>query len=138
MKYSMCIATIGVVGASIASFFGGWDAALKTLIIFMAADYICGLVVAGIFHASKHSTGGRLESREGMKGLFRKAGALLCVLIAAQLDTVLGSDFPRDAVVIAFICNEAISILENLGLMGVPVPQRLKDAVDALKNGKED
>ena len=64
---------VGIVGSLFASLFGGWDAAIVTLIIFMAVDYITGLIVAGVFHASNKSPNGSLESRAGWKGLCRKA-----------------------------------------------------------------
>ena len=106
----------------------------------MAVDYSTGLVVAGVFHRSGKSTTGSLESLAGWKGLCRKGGTLLLVLVAAQLDRVMGSEFCRDAVVIGFLANEAISIIENVGLMGVPFPPILRKAIEVLKNqtGEED
>ena len=67
MKNGICT-IVGVVGSFIASLFGGWDTALVTLMIFMAMDYITGLVVAGVFHKSPKTDGGTLESRAGWKG----------------------------------------------------------------------
>lgn len=128
---------IGVVGSFIASMFGGWDAALMTLLIFMAVDYITGLIVAGVFKASTKSENGALESRAGWKGLCRKGMTLLIVLVAYQLDVVMGSAFIRDAVIIAFIANETISIIENAGLMGVPIPGVIQKAIDVLKQKAE-
>lgn len=77
---------IGAVGGAIASIFGGWDAAMTTLIIFMCIDYLSGLIVAGVFHASRKTDSGALESRAGWKGLCRKGMILLIVLIAYRLD----------------------------------------------------
>lgn len=128
------MAMAGVAGGALATLLGGWDMALQTLIVFMAADYITGLVVAGVFHRSGKSATGSLESRAGWKGLCRKGGTLLLVLVAAQLDCVMGSEFCRDTVVIGFLANEAISIIENAGLMGVPFPPVLKKAIDVLKS----
>ena len=128
---------IGFIGSLIASQFGGWDAALSTLILFMAVDYITGLVVAGVFHASPKSKDGALESRAGWKGLCRKGVTLLVVLVACHLDTVMGSNFIRDATVIAFIANETLSIIENAGLMGVPIPKALTGAIEILKQKSE-
>lgn len=128
---------IGVVGGFIASLFGGWDAALTTLIIFMGIDYVTGLIVAGVFNNSTKSENGALESRAGWKGLCRKGVTLLIVLIACRLDIVIGSSFMRDAAVIAFIANELISIVENAGLMGIPVPAVIKKAIDILKSKAE-
>lgn len=128
---------VGVAGSFIASLFGGWDAALTTLIIFMGIDYVTGLIVAGVFKSSTKSETGALESKAGWKGLCRKGVTLLVVLVACRLDLVIGSSFIRDAAVIAFISNELISIIENAGLMGVPVPAVITKAIDVLKNKEE-
>ena len=131
MKNEIC-AAIGIVGGAIASLLGGWDTALQTLIIFMAIDYITGLIVAGVFHTSPKTKTGTLESRAGWKGLCRKGVSLLVVLVACRLDAVIGSNFIRDTVVIAFVCNETISIVENAGLMGVPIPALAPAGASAL------
>ena len=131
------LSLLGVVGSFIASLFGGFDAALVTLVIFMGVDYITGLVVAGVFHASEKTKNGALESRAGWKGICRKGVTLLVVLVACRLDLVMGSSFIRDAVVIAFIANETISIIENAGLMGIPIPAVIARAIEVLKNKAE-
>lgn len=128
---------IGVIGGFIASLFGGWDAALVSLMIFMGIDYVTGLIVAGVFHNSEKTENGSLESRAGWKGLCRKGATLLVVLVACRLDLVMGSNFIRDAVVIAFIANETISIIENAGLMGVPIPAVVIRAIEILKKQAE-
>ena len=129
---------VGVIGSTIASLLGGWDMALQTLIIFMTIDYITGLMVAGIFNKSTKTKHGALESVAGWKGLCRKGVALLIVLIACRLDLLTGANLIRDAVVIAYCTNEAISIIENAGLMGVPIPTRLTKAIEALKSKEDD
>ena len=136
MKTGICTA-VGVAGGFIASLFGGWDAALTTLLIFMGVDYVTGLIVAGVFHRSQKSTDGALESRAGWKGLCRKGMTLLVVLVACRLDLVMGSTFIRDTAIIAFIANETISIIENAGLMGVPIPAVVAKAIDILKQKAE-
>lgn len=136
MKDGICTA-IGVVGSTIASFFGGFDAALITLLIFMGVDYATGLIVAGVFHKSEKTENGALESRAGWKGLCRKGVSLLVVLVACRLDMIMGSNFIRDATVIAFISNETISIIENAGLMGVPIPSVITKAIEVLKKKSE-
>ena len=133
MKEGICT-TIGIIGGGIAALFGGFDAALITLMIFMGIDYISGLIVAGVFHKSEKTQNGALESRVGWKGLCRKGVTLLIVLVACRLDLMMGSNFIRDAVVIAFVVNETISIIENAGLMGVPVPAAIVRAIEVLKN----
>ena len=137
MKDWFCIA-VGALGSAIASLYGGWDAALQTLIIFMGVDYVTGLIVAGVFHASPKSRTGALESRAGWKGLIRKGETLLIVLVACRLDAVMATSFVRDAVIIGFIANEVISIIENAGLMGLPIPAALTKAVDILKQRSEE
>ena len=136
MKTGICTA-VGVVGGFVAALFGGWDAALTTLIIFMAIDYVSGLIVAGVFHASKKSETGALESRAGWKGLIRKCFTLLFVLVAYRLDLAIGVEYIRDTVIIGFIANELISIVENMGLMGIPLPPIVTKAIDILTKKKE-
>lgn len=132
MKNWICT-TIGIIGGAITTFMGGWDMGVMTLVVCMGTDYIFGLIVAGVFHASRKTKTGRLESHIGWKGLFRKICTLMLVGIGSMLDRYLGMDFLRDAIVIAFIVNEVISIVENLGLMGVPIPKKIKDAIEVLK-----
>nr|DAZ25677.1 MAG TPA: holin [Caudoviricetes sp.] len=129
MKETICT-VVGVVGSFVAWLFGGWDTALATLLIFMAVDYVTGLIVA----AAGKSPKGKLSSKIGWRGLAKKCVVLLLVLVAAQLDVVLGMDYVRAGVCVAFLCNEVISILENAGLMGVPLPAALKNAVELLQS----
>ncbi len=136
MKSFICTA-LGAIGAGIAAAFGGWSAALTTLIIFMAIDYLSGLILAGVFHRSSKTESGALESKAGWKGLCRKGLTLLIVVVASRLDVMLGTTFVKDAVCIAYICNEALSILENAGLMGVPIPKAVKNAIEILKKKGE-
>ena len=137
MKNAICTIA-GAIGGVIASLFGGWDAGLATLVMFMAIDYVSGLVVAGVFHNSKKTTSGALESKAGWKGLCRKGMSLLFVLIAYRLDLAIGSNYIRDAVIIGFIVNETISIVENAGLMGVPLPKVINKAIDILTSKSEE
>lgn len=131
-KNIMC-AVLGVIGSSISTLFGGWDAALTTLIIFMAIDYISGIVVAGVFHKSSKSDTGGLNSHIGWQGICRKGITLAIVLIACRLDLLIGTSYIKDAVIIAFCANELISIVENAGLMGLPIPDVIIKAIDVLK-----
>ena len=98
-KTVFCTA-VGLIGGAVAAAFGGWNAAMMTLIALMAVDYLTGLMVAGIFHKSPKSESGALESKAGWKGLCRKGVTLLVVLVAAQLDRAIGTGFIRDAAVI--------------------------------------
>lgn len=131
IKDGICT-TIGLCGSFIAGCFGGWDTGLVTLLIFMGIDYMSGLVVAGVFHNSNKTKTGALESRAGWKGLCRKCMTLLFVLIAYRLDLALGVNYIRDAVIIGFMANELISIVENAGLMGLPLPEVINKAIDIL------
>ena len=128
----------GVIGGMISQAFGGWDAAIMTLLIFMAIDYISGLIVAGVFQASDKSASGSLSSIACWQGLLKKGMTLIIVLVAAQLDKVLGTAFVRDAVVIAYIVNETISIIENAGLMGLPIPDVIMSAIEQLQGKRND
>lgn len=137
MSKTGILTILGTAGAFIANLVGGWDAALTTLLIFMAIDYLLGLIVAAVFHKSNKSESGRLDSRAGLKGLLKKGMVLLIVLVAARLDIVIGGNFIRDGVVIAFIANETISIIENAGVMGVPIPAVITNAIDILQRKSE-
>ena len=137
MKETALASAIGVIGGFISTLYGGWNSSLTTLMIFMCIDYITGLMVAGIFKNSGKTETGALESRAGFKGLCRKGMVLLIVLVACRLDMIIGSNFVRDATVIAFVTNETISIIENAGLMGIPIPNPIIKAIDVLKS-KED
>lgn len=130
------LATMGTIGSAVTALFGGWSKGLTTLLIFMCIDYITGLIVAGVFKKSPKTANGALESLAGFKGLIRKGATLLAVLVGYRLDMLLGTAYIRDGVIIAFITNEVISITENAGLMGVPMPQAIIKAIDILK-GKE-
>lgn len=129
---------IGVVGSVIAEVFGGWDAAMITLVTLMIIDYIMGILVAAVWHNSPKSESGTLESRAGWKGLCRKGVVLLIVLVAARLDIVLGtSNIVRNAAIIGYSANELISVVENAGLMGVPIPSIIQKAIDVLQKKAE-
>lgn len=137
IKTSVCTAA-GIIGSTIASVFGGWDAAMITLVSMMVIDYLTGVLVAGVFHNSPKTQNGTLESKAGWKGLCRKGMTLLIVLVAARLDIILGTGFIRDAVIIGYIANETISIIENAGLMGVPIPEAIKKAIEVLQSKGEE
>lgn len=132
MKEMLCT-ILGAFGSFIISLLGGWDSGLITLICFMAIDYISGLIVAAVFHKSSKTNTGALESKVGWKGLARKCMTLLFVLIACRLDLIIGTSYIRNAVIIGFIVNELISIVENSGLMGLPLPNVIVKAIDILQ-----
>lgn len=137
MKQFICT-MIGAVGSGIAALFGGWDTGLVSLLVFMGLDYVSGLVVAGVFHKSNKTDTGSLESKAGWKGLCRKCMTLVFVLVSYRLDLIIGTNYIRDAVIIAFIANELISLVENAGLMGVPLPAIIVKAIDILQKKSEE
>ena len=137
MKDFLCGVT-GFVGSVVASFFGGFDAAIITLIAFMAVDFASGLVCAGVFGASEKTKNGALESNTCWKGICKKVMTLVLVFVAHRVDISLGTTYVRDTVTIAFITSELISILENAGLMGLGVPNVLYKVIDILKDKIDD
>ena len=137
MKYKIFTA-LALAGSALAELFGGWDMALETLLILMAADWITGgLLLPAVFGKSPKSPNGALESRAGWKGLCRKGMTLFYILIAARMDRLLDMDYIRNAVCIGFIANELLSIVENAGLMGVPLPTMIRKVIDILKENAE-
>ena len=132
MKETVCT-VFACVGAAISWAFGGWDAALTALVICMSVDYISGSLVALVFHNSRKSETGTYNSAYGLKGLCKKCLMLLFVITAVQMDKLMGADYVRDAVCIGFCVNEVLSITENLGLAGVPMPQAVTKALEQLQ-----
>lgn len=135
---NMVLGAVAVAGSFVANALGGWDAALKVLVAFMAADYITGVLVAALWQRSNKSDTGALDSKAGFKGLCKKGIILLLVWLGVLLDNAMGAAYIRTAVVLFFIGNEGLSLLENAGLMGVPFPAALKNMLEALqKKGDE-
>ena len=135
MKEQICT-ICGMVGAAAAWLFGGWDTALVGLLICMAVDYVSGSVVALVFHKSSKTPTGAYDSGYGLKGLCKKGMMLLFVMVAVQADRMLGCAYVRDAVCIGFCANEILSIVENLGLAGVPLPEAVVNGLQQLRNRK--
>ena len=125
------ISALGVLGSYISLLFGGWSDAMTTLLIFMIIDYISGLCVALAGRSDKTKTGG-LNSKIGFVGLIRKGMIMLMLIVASRLDLLLDSTFVKDMTCIAFIINETISIIENVGRF-VPIPKPILRAIDILK-----
>lgn len=123
---------VGVAAGIMSWMVGGFDMPILALVICMGVDYVTGLIVAGVFHASPKSAGGGLDSRIGWKGLARKFVTLLIVVVANLADLLLELGYIRDAVIVGFCANECISILENAGLMGIRIPAALNAALEKL------
>ena len=132
MKQMICT-VLGLAGSMLAAAFGGWDTALVALVICMGVDYVSGSIVALVFHNSRKSETGAYNSTYGLKGLCKKGLMLLFVIVAVQVDRLMGSEYVRDAVCIGFCTNEVLSIVENLGLAGVPMPQAVVKALEQLQ-----
>ena len=143
MNYKHLLCGAGAaIGGFLSYFFGGFTMDLLTLIIFMTIDFITGLIVAAFFGNSKKTKSGTLSSKEAFRGLSRKVTVLILVGVANMLDKYMGVNFVRGAVIVGFLVNELISILENAGLMGITSPA-IEKALDILKEkinekGEED
>lgn len=128
---------VACVGAAIASLLGGWTGAMTTLVILMLIDYVTGIIVAGVFHNSPKCSGGALSSAVGFKGICRKFVILLIVVVACRVDLLLDTNIIRDATCIGFCANELVSITENAGLMGIPLPRKLVEAIEVLRGDND-
>lgn len=126
MKEFIC-SLLGTIGYLFIYLVGGWDVALQCLVIAIALDYISGLMKAYINKT--------LSSRIGMRGLIKKLGLLIIVMVGTLVDRATGNTGAvRTLVIYYFVANEGLSILENLGQAGIPIPQSVKKALKALKN----
>lgn len=128
---------LGGIGGLVITLCGGFDIAMRALLIFMILDYMMGLIVAGVFHKSKKSEHGSLSSVAGWKGITKKIATLFMIVVAYHLDVVLNINYIRNTACMAFIVNEGLSILENYTLMGGTGADVLKKALDVLKNKKD-
>ena len=124
---------VSAIGSFIAEHLGGFDTLMKALLMFMLVDYLTGLAVAFVFHKSTKTKNGGASSLVGFKGIVKKFCMLLLVGLAVELDRIIGVDYTRSLAIMFFIGNEGISVLENMGLMGVPYPEFLHKALEAMK-----
>jgi toxin secretion/phage lysis holin len=120
-------AVCAVIGAMITFSFGMWTEALTFLLVLMAIDYFTGVIAA-----IRDKSG--LSSNVGFWGLFRKGLILLIMLIAHRLDILLGVDVVMGAAIYFYIANELLSIIENYGRIGLPLPNRLKKVIRVLRD----
>lgn len=122
---------VSILGTVFTFLFGAWDTALGILILFMVLDYITGLIKG---YVTKE-----LSSNIGLHGLARKSIILIVLIVAVALDRLLenGNWLFRTLVAYFYIANEGLSILENCAKLGLPVPQKVLDALAQLKEGKE-
>jgi toxin secretion/phage lysis holin len=127
----------GLLGGAIILLFGGWSSGLTTLVIFMGIDFLAGLTTAMCGKSTK-SADGKLLYDAGVKGFLKKGAMMLVVIVAYRLDLIIKTGYLLDAVVVALIVNETISILENLGAMGVPIPAIIRRVLTALNDKVEE
>lgn len=115
------------LGTAFTYLFGGWDAALVALVVFVVLDYIAG-VMAAYFEK-------RLDSSVGLRGIAKKLGMFVLVVVAAILDRSAGLESPmlRTLVIWFLVANEGLSIIENLAVLDVPIPKPLRDALERLR-----
>lgn len=137
MEKSFFLIGLGAIGSVISELFGGWTSAMTTLVIFMLIDYITGILVAAVFKKSNKTEDGGLESKAGWKGLIRKFSTLLIVLISIRVDIIFNTTIISNCVVFTFLANELLSLLENVGLMGIPLPSVLTEVISVLNKKGE-
>lgn len=134
-KWNMGRAIFALIGGWVGWFLGGLDGLMYALIVFILMDYITGVIAAAIKR--------ELSSEVGAKGIAKKVGELILVGVGNVLDRQIlqhGAAM-RTLVIFFYVANEGLSILENLGRIGVPYPKQLKDFLKKLKednNKKKD
>lgn len=128
------LATVAALGSLVANSLGGWTADMKVLVFMMGADYLTGFLVAALWQRSNKSRTGALDSKAGFRGLCKKGVILLLVWLGVLLDEAIGVSYVRTAVILFFMGNEGLSLVENIGLMGIPFPDFLKEALEALRD----
>lgn len=133
------LATLAGLGSVFSQWLGGWDMFLKTLVVFMLVDYVTGIAVAFVFHKSDKTDSGGASSKECYKGIVKKMCILALVGVSVSVDNLTGSNYIRSATIFFFLGNEGLSILENIGLMGMKYPVFVKKALEVIKEtGEED
>ena len=129
---------LALAAGAIAGWFGEWNALLTGLAVMMVIDYVTGCMVA-FMGKSQKTEGGHWLSSEGFKGLLRKSAIVAMVLLGTLLDRAIGTDGMvfQTATACYYIANEGLSVLENVALIGVPVPNVVKKALEVLKERGE-
>lgn len=121
-------------GGALANLFGGWDKLIYALVICSIIDYLSGGAVAIIFKKSPKTESGGAQSNAGFKGLVKKIFMYAMIVVVVQIDIVTNTNgFFRTAAILGFMVNEVLSIVENLGLMGLKMPEGVINAIDILK-----
>ena len=138
MTWDKILKALAAVAGAICGLFGEWNTMLTILAVVMAVDYISGWVVAACGRSPK-TEGGGLSSKVGFIGIAKKAFIMLLILLATMLDRVIGNGTAvfQSMLTLYYIANEGLSILENAALMGVRFPEKLKKALEALRDQEE-
>lgn len=133
MTYKTAVSSlVGFIGGFVTFIIGDITPNLLTLMLLMLIDLLTGFITACVFKNSAKTESGSLSSREMLKGICRKAGMILLVCLGYQMDKVLATDYVKATVIIALIVEESLSVVENLGLMGLPIPDIIKKSIDVL------
>lgn len=134
MTWDKIVKWIAAAAGAVAGVFGGWDLTLKVLVACIIIDYASGWIVAILGHSVK-TEDGHLDSRISYKGILKKCLILAMVLMATLLDQAIGADNAvfRSMVIWFYISNEALSILENMALAGVPFPRGIKNVLEQIR-----
>lgn len=114
-------------------FIGGFDLFLEALLVCMVVDYLMGLTIAGLYKRSDKTDTGGLNSFVGWMGISKKITSLLFIIIGVELQKITGLIGIREGIIIVLVTNEVISIIENAGVMGIPVPEQITKMIDVLK-----
>ena len=138
MTWGRAVKALAAAAGAVAGLFGAWNTMLTILVAAMTADYISGWIVAWCGKSPKTENGG-LSSKIGFIGIAKKAFMMILVLLATLLDRAIGGDAAvfQSSLVLYYIANEGLSILENAGALGVPFPARLRGALEELRDGKD-
>lgn len=139
MSWDRMLKLIAGVAGAIAGLFGEWTTTMTILVILMATDYISGWIVAWCGKSPKTESGG-LSSKVGFIGIAKKAFIMIMVLLATLLDKAIGTGQMvfQSSLVLYYIANEGLSILENAALMGVPFPEKMKKALETLQEKEKE
>ena len=134
LSIKACIFGIfAAVGGFFSLWFGGWAVVMMIFVALMIVDYVTGFTLAAVFKKSQKTLTGGLSSKIGIAGVFKKVFMFGACWIAAQLDNMFNTHLFLAAIASPFLVNEIVSIMENLGLMGVKIPVAISNALDVLK-----
>ena len=138
MTWDKIVKILAGVAGFIAGLFGEWSTVLTILVVMMSVDYLSGWIVAWCGRSPK-TEGGGLSSKVGFIGLAKKGFIMLLVLVATMLDKAIGNGTSifQSSLVLYYIANEGLSILENAALLGVKFPEKLRKALETMKESED-